>query len=194
LVAGAVAGCGDDADDPSATSERSTTTTATATPSDEPVDVSDGGLPPSPSNQLLDHPHTGYAETIDEAAFGVAVSSVTARWYRLGRYYAVYFDGLTRQQAEGKCLAVVGHADGPDWAGFGEGACEGMERVQNTPGALHLCGDEVLILETHIPVPAAGPQRAQISEVDAGREMTAGRPIGVAEVPAIDVSGCETIG
>lgn len=179
------AGCSSSGDDSFATSTTTSgASTTTVTTPLEPVDVSNGDLPPTPISSILKltsrYDPLGQPVDFDETAFGIPAGSVTAAWYPVDGYWAVYFQGLTPEQAGGKCLesdSGLGGDFGPpppplpttSASPYSAGACEALTRVpykiltgsvtgtsfilpwrELPPGSLHLCGTNAVVLTSTI--------------------------------------------
>lgn len=238
------AGCSSSSDDSSASTTTSTatgpttTTLTTVTTGGEPVDVSSGDLPPTPISSILKltsrYDPLGQPVDFDETAFGIPAGSVTAAWYPVDGYWAVYFQGLTPEQAGDKCLESDGWRPDPD-GGFGSvvpsplpttsaspysaGACQAFTQVPTKlltgsvtgtsfilpwrelpPGSLHLCGTNAVVLTSTIRSSHPGLLSAAIGQTlsdGSVQVMGGGRGAGYPGdrlPPAIDVSGCKTIG
>jgi len=204
LVVGVLAACGDDGDDEASTTTEASSTTpsteaSTTTTTEEAVDVSSGDLPPTQAFALdrygVDYPGEG---AFDEARFGVPPGSVSAAWYRVGRVWAMHFQGLSPEQANGKCLGTMTEATFTPRP-YGPGACGDLPaEFSLPPGSLRLCGNKAIILTTELsfqgPLLGVGAQIQQLLDDGTSHQSMYGipsHPIGA--VPAIDVSNCETI-
>lgn len=168
LLVGGLGACGGEGDDAASTTAKATsttspaglTTTTTRTTSHTaravgPVDVSDGDLPQTPLTVGLTR-----REGTD-AGLGVPAGSVTAAWYPVDDHWAVHFQGLTPEQATGKCLKAFAVAVGVGTlepaSPYGAGACDGHTRVSLLPpGSLRLCGNKAIILVSGVRVDTPG--------------------------------------
>lgn len=209
LVVGGLAACSDDGDDAESTTTQAsgptssaglTTTTTRATTktttAGELVDVSGGDLPETPLTVgLLRREGTSIG-------FGVPAGSVTAAWYPVDDDWAVHFQGLTPEQANGKCLrafpvtttAGTLHPASP----YGAGACDGDTRVSLLPpGSLRLCGNKAIILVSDVHVDEPGPSMGagldRVLDDGSIQSLWGYVGVGLGSVPALDVSLCETI-
>jgi hypothetical protein len=112
------------------------------------TDGDDGAWPDTPLRAVLDT--TSPSGAFDAEAFGVDRGSVTAASYAAGDRWAVHYDGLTPDDALGKCPGNSIRVDG------------GFEHVSNSPyGALACQGyeDSAPYEGTILPPPVALPLR-----------------------------------
>jgi hypothetical protein len=199
----ALVGCGgDDSDD------AATTTSAPASDSTTPTSAAAGGdetsLPDTPLRAALDstYPTDGF----DAETFGVEPGSVTAAWYAIGDRWAVHYDGLTPDDAVGKCPGnSLQGADGFEYISnspYGALACAGYEELETyggtilPPGSLFLCGESTIVYVTEIPLSTTGTLFGSLEQVrDDGtiQGMTSMVVADAAQAPEIDVDACGAV-
>jgi hypothetical protein len=203
IVLGALllVGCGgdDSAEDATTTSTPARTSTTSTATTAEP-----GELPGSPLRAALDSTYPTGA--FDEEQFGVAPGSVTAAWYSSDDRWAVHYDGLTPDDAVGKCpgnsIQVDGGFEHVSNSPYGALACAGYENLETyegtilPPGSLFLCNETAIVYVTEIPLSTEGTLWGSLEQVlDDGtvQGMTSMVVANAADAPEIDVSECQVV-
>ena len=163
----------------------------TTTVAEGPIDVSTADVPPSPV--------TGPFAEGDLQLEG----EVVAAWYITGDVWTVYYEGLTEDVANGKCLGTaLVKAGGPvheTSSPYGALACQGFvtEGEILPPGSVHRCAEEALIFFTStIPTTEDGVLVAAIDKVDdagGSQSLTSEAAADPTDVPELDFSGCQVI-
>ena len=174
-------------------------TAPTAAPSG-PIDVQSGDFPDTPVTATLEKPYRTQSATFDAAMFGVASGAITAAWYVVGDSWAVYYRGLTKEQALGKCpgnsiKTATGFEDISN-SPYGALACKNHTDTVLPPGSLHLCGDKAVVYTTQIPKSAVGTLYGSLEQgLDDGsiQGMSSQVIADASGAPAIDVSRCQVV-
>lgn len=203
VVLAVVAACGSDDTDSGGTTTSSpdpstTVSTSTTAPPDDA-----GDLPDTPLRAVLE---STYPATFDEESFGVAPGSITAAWYAVGDRWAVHYDGLTPEEASGKCpgnsIESGGGFSHISNSPYGALACAGYEDLPNyagrllPPGSLFRCGESTIVYVTEIPLTAEGNLYGSLEQVrDDGtvQGMTSMVAADPDQAPEIELSDCGAV-
>jgi hypothetical protein len=191
-------GSGKSSSTPTTTSAVLTTLPGTTAPA-AVVDIAKGELPATPMTVVLSQTYRTQG-AFDATVFAVSSGSVTAAWYRAGDFWLVYYRGLEKAKALGKCPGnSLKTATGFDFVSnspYGALACKGFATTVLPPGSLRLCGDKAVVYTSKIPVSASGALVASLEQgmTDGSIQgMTGQVAADASKAPTIDVSQCQVV-
>lgn len=213
LAALVAAGCGSSKSASTATTASPQTTVAPGTSSSSvagtgaqtsaptgPVDVQSGDFPDTPIIATLDQTYRNHGLSFSATDFAVPAGSVTAAWYIVGETWAVYYRGLTKEQAIDKCpgnsIKTATDFEHVTNSPYGALACKNFTGEVLPPGSLHLCGGTAIVYTTAIPTSATGTLYGRLEQglFDGSIQgMTSAINANTVYVPTIDVSRCDVI-